>query len=73
MHKMYLGGQAGGAGGGAAAQHGKTHRSAKKFYTHWMQQRARAATLAHARHMLAEANALKARAVRLAATSAGRP
>ena len=48
-----------------------THRSAKKYYTHWMQRFARAATLQNARHMLAQAGALKAEAIRLATRGAG--
>ena len=55
-----------------ATEYGSLPRSAKKFYTHWMQRCARAATLANARHMLAQVDALKARASRLAVPIGGR-
>ena len=46
--------------------YGRSRLSAKSFYTHWLQQCARAVTQENARHMLREIDALKQKAVRVA-------
>ena len=46
--------------------YGHTWRDTKNFLTHHMRRQARAATLAVARHMLAEIDILKAKAARVA-------